>query len=296
MANTISTPGALIAARTLETLLETFPVLRLITADFSPEPAKFGQTITVSIPSAMTAGDYSTSTGYPVQDVNQTTATLVINKHKATTYSFNDQERSSVDANLIERYARAAAHSVGKALVDDICALIVAANFSNSTTLATASVDRSKVVALNKTLNGRKLPVSGRFFVVNSDYYEKLANDTTVIANAGSPSDTVRSGRLGNIHGVEVVEYPQLPGNSENLAGFAGVAEGIVIASRVPTLPDQSAFVGGSVENITEPNTGLTLQVRSWYDFKLGNEYRTFTLMYGVAKGNTACVQRFVTA
>jgi hypothetical protein len=42
MANTISTPGALIAARTLETLLETFPVLRLITADFSPEPAKFG--------------------------------------------------------------------------------------------------------------------------------------------------------------------------------------------------------------------------------------------------------------
>lgn len=97
-------------------------------------------------------------------------------------------------------------------------------------------------------------------------------------------------------HGFNDNEYSALPANSENLAGFAGVAEGLVIATRLPKIPADSSEIQGSIEVVTEPNTGLSLQVRSWYDMKLGKEFRTYTLMYGVAAGNPACIERLVTA
>jgi hypothetical protein len=67
---------------------------------------------------------------------------------------------------------------------------------------------------------------------------ETLGNDSVLVSNAGSPSDTVRSGLIGNVHGFQTFEYAQLPTNAQNLAGFAAIPEALVLATRVPPPPE----------------------------------------------------------
>ncbi len=299
MANDLGTsPGALIARRAIDNLLEEFPWITKITADFSEEEALFNQPISVKIPNALAAGDYSAVNGYVAQDVSQDDIPLTINKHKHVTYAFNDQERSSFNTLLVEQYARNAAHALGKAITDDLLALITAANFPNSTTMGTNGINDingAKMGALRKKLNARKIPKAGRFTILNSDYYETLSNDETLITNAGSPSETVRNGELGFVRGFETHEYAQLPDNEENLAGIAGTAESLAIAVRVPTMPDPKKLNGGQVQIVVEPNTKFSIQLRTWYDWQAGKEIYTLTIIYGVAKGDTTRLERLVT-
>lgn len=296
MANSLgATNGTLIARRALDTLLEEFPLLRQITADFSDEQTLLNQPLKIKIPDAMTAGDYTSANGYVSQDVSQQDISLTIDNHVHVTYGFDDTERSSTDIMLVERFARNAAHAIGKRFMDDLLALVVAANFTNYSVYTEAAFSPDNLADVRTKMNGRKIPSGGRFAVINSGYYESLAKSATLIANAGSPAGTVRTGDVGNVHGFDISEYAFLDDNNENLSGFCGVAEGLVIAVRVPTLPDQKALAGGTVETVTEPNTKLSIQVRSWYDFQKGKEFRTYTLMYGVAKGNTACIERLLT-
>ncbi len=295
MPNSLGTAnGTLIAQRILSTLLEEFPFLSRITTDFSQDAVLFNQLIKVQLPSAMAASDYSTTDGYVAGAAAQTEVDLTVDCFKHVTYGFNDVERSSTAVPLIERFARNAAHALGLSMMTDLLELVTAAHFTNSTLLTPAAADIGSLVALNKKLNVRKLPRAGRFFLTNSDGYEYLSQDSRLVANPGSPSGTVRSGELGNVHGVATIEYPQLPANAEALWAIGGTPEALIIATRVPAIP--TTPVPGSIENVTEPNTGLSLQMRSWYDMQKGQEFRSFVLMYGVAVGNAACLERFRSA
>ena len=174
--------------------------------------------------------------------------------------------------------------------------MILNAAFANHTVVALATdMTRAKMVAINKAITGRKVPRSGRFAVLNSDYFETLVNDTTLIANPGSPAATVRTGELGNVDGVGVYEYAFMPANGENLKGFVSTAEALLLATRLPTPPDTNK-IGGTFEVITHPETKLSIQLRQWYDFKFGKEYRTYTLQYGVGTGDPARIERITSA
>lgn len=288
-------PGDLIARRILDTLLEEFGFLRKISVDFSPEMANFNQQIVTKIPNPMTAGSYNTSTGYDPQDTEQVDVELTIDQHKHVTYAFNDQERSSHSVDLIERYARNGAHAIGLAMMNDLLAKVTTANFPTEYEQPAEAFDRADVQAVRKKLNLRKVPLIGRFMLLNSNLAENLSKESVLVANPGSPSDAVRTGQLGMIEGFETMEYAFLPDNGENLAGIAGLAEGLIMATRLPTMPKQEVL-GGLVKTITEPNTGLSIQLRQWYDFRLGKEFRTYTLMFGTAVGNPECLERIVTS
>jgi hypothetical protein len=295
MANSIGTsPGVRIGRMALDTLLEDFPIFRLVTSDYSAEGCLLGQQLKVQCPNALVAGDYTAADGYVPQDVSQAEYPLTINNHKHVTYGFNDTERSSHDILLVERFAKNAAHALGKAVMDAVNAAITAANFTNYTFIAPATITRQDYIALNKKLNLRKLPKTGRFSILNGDFFGTLSEDSDLVSNPGSPSGTVRSGEIGNVHGVAVHEYTHLAENGEDLVGFAGTAEGLMLATRVPTLPQAEALKGGHVEVITHPETKLSIQLRSWYDFRMGKEYRTYTLMFGVAPGDPARLERIV--
>ena len=79
---------------------------------------------------------------------------------------------------------------------------------------------------------------------------------------------------------------------SENLEGFVCGKEALIIAARQPALPENWA---GAVESVQDPDTGITLQLRNWYEGKDGAQYITATLIYGVAAG-TDSLKRIVSA
>jgi len=70
-----------------------------------------------------------------------------------------------------------------------------------------------------------------------------------------------------------------------------------VFASRVPT---DAGFADlpqvGRVQVVTDPKSGLSVQVRESYSMTLGRRTITFALIFGVAAGNPVSLERVITA
>jgi hypothetical protein len=287
MGNTYGTlSGTLVVLRTLETLLAKFPILQDITTDFGQQGVLFNQPVMSRVVVPTTAGDWSPVTGYAPTDRTSLDVPVTINKHKFHTFVVDDQARSSTNRNLIQEWADTAAYAVGKAMVDDLFALVLAAPFPLAYPKTAINFDRDSVIDVKILLNQNFVPDNERFICLNSPFHGAMEKDTTIVANLyNKASDTISTGRLSDIHGFSPSEYSALPDNGQNLAGIAGNKESLLIATRVPEMPSNGVPLPGRVEMVTEPHSGLTAQLRQWYDFLLGKEYWTMTLMYGVAVG-----------
>ena len=95
-------------------------------------------------------------------------------------------------------------------------------------------------------------------------------------------------GTIQNALGFEQIgEWVNLP-TANNLTGFFANKNALVIASRVPkdpalVIPDLQ--IPGTIKIVTDPETGMTMMYRYWYDMKLGKLSMTLTWMYGVTLG-----------
>lgn len=295
MPNTNATVNSpLIAQTALNTLLAKFPILSRIATDFSSGSVKFNQDIVTHIVTPTVAHDFDPATGYVPDDQAQVDVTVKIDKHAYAGYAITDVERSTSEIDLNQRYADKVAYALGRKVCDDLMALIVAAKFANETEVAQASFGRDSVVDIGTKLNKRFIPDMGRFMFVNSDYYNALQKDEALYKAYITPQagNVVVSGMLPDVNGFAVIEYSALPENAERLVGFAGIREGLIMAARVPDVP---ANTGDTVIRVvTDPRTGLSVQVRDRYDGRLGKQEVSFTLMYGFATGNAPVIERIV--
>ena len=295
MSNTNATVNSpLIAQAALTTLLAKFPILGRIATDFSSASVKFKQDIVTHIVTPTVAQDFDPATGYVPDDQAQVDVSVKIDKHAYAGYAITDVERSTSEIDLNQRYADKVAYALGRKVCDDLMALIINANFNNKTESAEADFGRNTVVDIGTKLNKRFIPDMGRFMFVNSDYYNSLQKDEALYKAYITPQagNVVVSGMLPDVNGFTVIEYSALPENSERLVGFAGIREGLIMAARVPDVP---ANTGDTVIRVvTDPRTGLSIQVRDRYDGRLGKQEVSFTLMYGFAAGNKPVIERII--
>ena len=283
MANTLNGINlSQIAAYTLETLSAEMPVVSAFTTDFSADVADVGESVSTRVASAVSAGD--ATSGYSATDVTSTAKTITLNKHKHFTAKFTDLEIAKGGLDMLERtFVRPAVHSVVNAMMDDLLALVVNATYSNSTTVTAANFGADDVATLAGDLTTLNVPRSPRSMVIKPAYYAALAKDNAIQASYayGTPS-AIRDNSIPSVHGFDVLEYSDIPANSENLEGFVCGKEALIIAARQPALPENWA---GSVESVQDPDSGITIQLRNWYEGKDGAQYLTCTLIYGVAAG-----------
>ena len=292
MANTLGTTNAnVIAQRALEILVADYSFLRNSVTDFSADAAKYNASVFTARISATTAQDYSQSTGYAATAVTQTDVQITLNKFKHVSYSVDDSERTSSNINLIERFAGSAAHALGLQMVGDLLALVTSSSFTSALTVASSAFSYRSVVSAGITLNNNNSPVNGRYAVLNPSYYGALLNDTTVVANPQISGDLVRTAGIGNVAGFNINQYSAVPGNSITLGGFFAQQEALLIAARVPEVPT-GVSIPGDISVVTEPRTGLSVQIREFYDVVLGKQSRTFALIYGVKAGETSSLVR----
>ncbi|MFN6016845.1 MAG: hypothetical protein ACK49N_04645 [Verrucomicrobiota bacterium] len=284
--------SAIIAQTALNTLLARFPLLGQIATDFSSSSVKFNQDIVTHIVTPTVARDFVPATGYVPDDQAQVDVSVKIDKHAYAGYAITDVERSTSEIDLNQRYADKVAYALGRKVCDDLMALIVNANFSNKTEIAIANFGRNTVVDIGTKLNKRFIPDMGRFMFVNSDYYNALQKDEALYKAFINPaaSGVVTSGVIPDVNGFTVIEYAALPENSERLVGFAGIREGLIMAARVPDVPANTGDT--MIRVVTDPRTGLSVQVRDRYDGRLGKQEVSFTLMYGFATGNKPVLER----
>jgi len=292
MANTLGSVsnGKVIAQRALELLVENYNWISSGVSDFSDATARKGDSITTHIVTIQSASDYSTTAGYVPADVTQTDVTVTLNQFKHTTYAVNDDERTSSNINLINRFAEQAAHALGKAMVDSVLGLVTTAYASTLTVAADATTFRS-IVSAGLALDNNKVPVGGRFAVLSPGNYASLLNDANIVANAQRSGDVVASGQIGTVAGITVYGYNGLVSGISK--GFVAQREAMVVASRLPALPD-GVTLPGSIDVVTEPKSGLSLQVAEHYNFRLGSHERSYRILYGVGRGQTSSLVRIV--
>lgn len=295
--NTLGTTNAdLIAQKALVAFVEMFPFLRKIATDFSSEGAKFNETVIVHEVAAAAAAEFVPATGYAPSNRTMVDIPVKIDKHKHHTYKVGVQEASTSRVDLIQRLANTAAWSIGAAVMADLWALILNAAFANKTVKALGAggdgFDRKAAIAIGMALSKRSVPDFGRFMLLNADYYGSFCMDTAMlqVLLAGG-ADAVKTGSLPQIHGFDVMQYATAPDNGEDLVGIAGVSTALALATRIPDDPGQGAS-NCRISTVTDTDSGLSLQVREWYNADLAEFRRSYTLMYGVAVGQGAGLQR----
>ena len=273
---------AQIAQNSLDALLvEAFP-LRAFTTDFSADIADVGESVSTRVASAVAVGD--ATTGYTAADVTSTAKTITLDNHKHFTMAFTDLEIAKGGMTLLERtFVRPAVHAVVNSMMDAVLAKVKNAPFTSNSVVAAADFDADDVADCAKDLTVLNVPRTGRSLIVPPTYYGNLAKDSAIqAAYAYGGSEAIRENKVPRVHGFDVYEYGDIPANGENLAAFACGQESLLIAARQPALP-QNWY--GSVESATDPDSGLTIQLRNWYDGTAGKQNIAATVMFGVGTG-----------
>lgn len=298
-ANSLGTlTGDLVAQRALTLLKLSFPVLRSISTDFSAENAAFNQAVKTRLRTVPAVSDYDTATGYPTADATTTDVAITINAHKAVQIGFNANELASTQRDIFGEQAEGAHYALGKALVDALYALITAGNYANATTKALATFARADVTAMAKALYNRGVPEMGRTLILNPDYFEKLGQDATLVSLAAfQKPEVITDWVLPPVAKFNILQAVNLPGTG-NLTGFGFTPDALAMATRVPNDYTQ-ALAGasnGSVSVVTNPDTGISVQLVQYVNHQLGASYWRIALMFGVAKGQAASGQRLISA
>lgn len=300
MSNTLNGINLQVVAQdSLTTLLAEFPLIQKFTTNFSGEIAQRGESVTTRIARTVTAGDVGSS-GYTVTDVQSDAKTITLNKHKAFVMGFGDGEVAKGGYDVLRRtFMRPAAHSVAKAVLADIFALCTAGNYDSVGTSGVgydgtaAAFDADAVADLAQNLTDKDNPMDGRIVIVKPALFTALSKDVDIKAQYASGTNApITENLLPRIHGFEINQYSALPdAGVTNQKGIFCTPEALLIATRLPATPSNWY---GNVATATDDASGLSIQLREWYDGDAGQQKIAMTILYGVAVGNKDALGRII--
>lgn len=278
-----------IAGLTIEAM-QTYllPIFGAFTTDFSSDIADSGDAVTTRYVTNPTVQDFDTTRSS--QNSTTTARTITLNRYVGVDLGFKDTERSFSEIDLMNMFIIPAITAIGENVTTNVFTRITAASFSQNTIITAANFTAANLASnVVQVLNEAKVPMAPRHLVIPPSYATKLKTDTAIqAAYAYGGNQTITTGNLPVVYGLTVHEYNgSIPNNSEGLAGFACAPQGLLLATRQPAQPQ---FWNGRVTAITEPRSGLTIQMREFYD---NTEQRTqFCLIYGSQIGNPANLLR----
>jgi hypothetical protein len=287
MANALGTLATgLVIQRALDLVFTKRPILNSLTLDLSDESVAFNQTITSRIYGIPAVNNFGTGS----VDRADTDVPVTISNFKEVHAGFTPQEYSGTNRNLTEESAEPIAVAIANHLVDAIAALWIAANFANSTIVASGWTYTNTLLVVRQALQTRGVPESNRFFAVSAAVYASLLGDSLVVAALNNPNNggAISTGKLPEAAGFGIAEYPGIP-NTGNMVGFAATKDSTVLAARVPKDPREllpNAPFPGNLGVVTHARTGLSVMVNEWVDPATLKANVRLLIMYGVAKGN----------
>lgn len=296
MAATLST--AEIVADVLDAFKTRFPQLLSFATDFSQDSVRLGQQVIARVALLPTVRDYDATGGYETNAANANDLVadvpVTINRHKHVPVKVDYISQISTQRNLYDEAVGQLAFSLGKEAFDYAMSLVVASNFSQSSTFSESNSDKDMLDDVTSDLNAIGAAPVGRFGIVNTGVFSSLEADLRIASGDyhGQQRGGNAYGHLQNIAGFEdIYEYPGMPGNSENLSGFFGTHESIVMASRLPTNVMEIAEAAGvpkiaDFEVVTDPETGLSLMGIKWMKSGTFDIYVTLVWLYGIAAGS----------
>lgn len=289
MANSIVAAPSILAEAVIASIKGRLPALSGFSSVFNAAEGQAGKVVQVPLVGTSTATEFG-SGGYLTQDDATLTAASVTLKHFKVSSRFSPLDVKSYGAQyLVNAFVPTAANAIAEKCLAEVGALITAANYSASATTG-ANLTYAEVVAQKATLDAAKAG-DPRSFVLGSGYANDLLTDSSIIGVRGLEAPAIATGKIGMLVGANIYQYTSLPGNSENLLGFACGADSIAVASALP----YSEIPGFDVANATDAESGLSIQILMGQE-QSGYYNVTATLLFGAAVGRSTSLVRLKSA
>jgi hypothetical protein len=183
-------------------------------------------------------------------------------------------------------------------ILRDILSVVTLANYGAAIhTGAASAFDSEDMINIKTALDQAKWAKSSRVMILDNAYEGALLKDAGIKnAAAVGTASAIQNGRLPQIAGFDVIGTNLIPGNSQNLVGMVALPEAILVAfSPVQPAPGVRSHLN-AYEVAVDPETGLTIEYRSWGDPDTDTEKSVIEVNYGFALGHAAALKRIVSA
>jgi hypothetical protein len=294
--------GELILQRALTLTFLKFPALKSISMGFQEldgrvENALLNQNVKTRLLALPTVNNFGTGPS----DITTTDVTITLNQKKEIHHQFTLAEYNATDRNLVDEQAMPIAIALAKHIVGSVAALWLNANYSRKITVASGWSYLNTLLALKSDLDTNGVPEGNRFFTMTSAVEVALLDDSLIVAALNNPlnANAIATGKLPAVSGLQMAPFYGLPGNGENLVGFAGTPDATAYAARAPKNPEEllpGAKFPGVLNYVEDPMTGFRVMVNQWVDPDTLAVNNRLVWLQGYAVGNANNGTRLVTA
>ena len=298
MANTLTSMQARIfadsAIRKFNSILTPF---KAFARDFSNQTAMKGDVVRVPVFPTVSAGSYSGS--YSATDRTITGTDISINQHIFISTAFTDREIAESPADYFTNMGAQAAKGVAKSFLTTTWGSVTAANFGNTSadkvTIAAASFTSDYVADLRTKLFAKGIAAPEASLIMDTAYWTALLKESTLTAAFYGGAEAVRGGQIPQLFGFDgVYESAIIPGNSENLVGFACSPQAIGVAIRY--LKPQSTVALIDAGYVSDEETGVTLGIRVIPEPLAGKVHYVVECLYGYSVIDGTSLVRLLSA
>lgn len=271
--NTLTSYIQPLLAQGLKSLRERSVLPRLVNHDYDPAPGAKGTTVTIAIPSAVTATDVTP--GHTAPDTGPivpTTRSLVVDQWKEAAFTLTDKDLMSVSMGIIPMQADEAIKAISEAMETHLWSKLLYVPYQNGTAgttpfavnATTGLNDMSVYVNARKALNIRRVPIDPRLSLIDPDAAGNLLQGRQFI-DAAWRGDTggIIQGQIGFKLGANWAESNFVPTNAATAlsAGAATVngvnAAGALIVSIAKATNTAPLKAGNTITIATGPAAGI---------------------------------------
>lgn len=293
MANTLNTAERAILQSALSEYASSMAPVRAFTLDAdSGRPGQRNASVIVKLAAARTASTFSSS--YESGDTTFTDKTVSLNHHCFTSFNLTDVEYSKHTFDIVEKAGIEAARATARNVMDYVTGIIIDTNYGSTAgqhylaSTAVTAFDADDVITLGQYMDSNNTPRTDRSLIVLPQAYANLKKDNMLQGvNTSGSSQSLREGVVGRIDSFDVYMANEIntSATETNLGVYAFACHPTAMAVALRTVPpsdsDLASAAGLRYGEMTDPDSGITLGMRSWYNTATGVRWGAFEALAG---------------
>jgi hypothetical protein len=259
---------------------------------------------TMSVPyyplEAVASADFVPATGYVFpagSGPDAQTRDITVNRRKYQPLVTTSVELARSNFDPVQ-LGKQKGNRLANDVVRDILSAVTAANFGvPAFTGAVGTFDADDVADIQLACDLLDWPTEMRSLVLSSAYNTALVKDNSIQAEMSSgTTDPLWEGRMPRLNGFDVVTSNEIPGNGQNLVGFAAYPSALLVGFS-PIEPIKAVMdTLTAYEVVQDPDTGIFIEYRAWGNPQMDAAYEVLEVNYGFAVGEANAIRRLVSA
>ncbi len=267
--------------------------LGLFSTVFRDVPLEGSNEIEVPYYPLATAASRDYNGSYQFDDGDLESKKVAVNKRKYQSLTYTSEEKARQPYFDPEQLGRLKGAKLAEDVLCDILSCVTAANFGAATVTANAEeFDADNVIDLETACDDADWPDAMRGLIIKSSYLGNLKKNIVSSGGIANFGFSPIAKDLPDLFGFKLSKFNRIPNSAEKLMGFAVYPSAVLVALSPITPAEEVKRALSAYETYTDPDTGLTLEYRSWGDPDSDSAKAIIECNYGFAAGEKAAIKR----